>query len=236
MLEPLVMIPGLMADARIFAPQLDALSPLMPVMVALPIGGRTVEEISATLLPKLPERCAVLGQGLGGDVALDLFRRAPKRISRLVLIGADPLAETPQGAATRELRRVGVKAGRLLDVMAEDYPDAALAPGDGRPAIRGLLRSMAENLGEAVYLAQSEALARRPDQQKTLRKVPVPALILTGAHDSLVPMRRLEFMAEMMPFAELQVIAGAGHFPSIETPQAINAALRGFLPGPMLLR
>ena len=69
-----------------------------------------------------------------------------------------------------------------------------------------------------------------------LSKVPVPALILTGAHDSLVPMRRLEFMAEMMPFAELQVIAGAGHFPSIETPQAINAVLRGFLPGPMLLR
>lgn len=230
------MIPGLMADARLFAAQLEALSPLMPVMVALPMGGRTVEDISATLLPKLPERCALLGQGLGGDVALDLFRRAPKRISRLALIGADPLAETPQGAVTRELRRVSVKAGRLHDAMAEDYPDTALAPGDGRVAMRALIRSMAENLGEAVYLAQSEALARRPDQQKTLRKVPVPGLILSGAHDSLVPMRRLEFMAEMMPFAELQVIAAAGHFPTVETPQAVNAALRAFLQGPMLLR
>ena len=39
-----------------------------------------------------------------------------------------------------------------------------------------------------------------------------------------------------MPFGRLQVIAGAGHLPQLEQPEAVSAALRDFLAGPMLLR
>jgi pimeloyl-ACP methyl ester carboxylesterase len=95
---------------------------------------------------------------------------------------------------------------------------------------------MALGLGAEVFVTQSRAMQRRPDQQRTLRRAMVPALILAGADDPLVPLRRQELIASLMPVARLQVIDGAGHLPSIEQPGAVSAALEAFLSGPLLLR
>ena len=97
--EPLVMIPGLMADARLFLPQMVALGAGRQMQVCLPVRGETVEQISEAMLAGLPARFALLGHGLGGDVALDLVRRVPDRVTRVVLMATDPLAEPPATAA-----------------------------------------------------------------------------------------------------------------------------------------
>ena len=99
-----------------------------------------------------------------------------------------------------------------------------------------LVKDMALGLGEGVFLRQSRALQRRPDQQKTMRRVKLPALVIAGAADTLVPMRRLEFTANLMPFGKLQVIAEAGHLAPLEQPESVSAALAAFLAGPVLLR
>ncbi|TMV53230.1 alpha/beta hydrolase, partial [Thioclava sp. BHET1] len=87
MAEVLVFIPGLGCDARAIWYQLVALSGDMPVMVAAPVAGESVEEMAEALLPSLPERMALLGQGLGGNVALEIQMRAPERVARIALIG-----------------------------------------------------------------------------------------------------------------------------------------------------
>jgi pimeloyl-ACP methyl ester carboxylesterase len=66
--------------------------------------------------------------------------------------------------------------------------------------------------------------------------VRVPALILAGQADTLLPVRRQEFLAGLMPFGRLQVIEAAGHLPQLEQPEAVTEALRDFLAGPMMLR
>ncbi len=91
-------------------------------------------------------------------------------------------------------------------------------------------------LGEGVYLRQSRAMQRRPDQQKTMRRIKLPALILAGAHDSLVPLRRQEFTANLMPFGKMQIIENAGNLPTLEEPEATGALIDAFLNGPVLLR
>jgi pimeloyl-ACP methyl ester carboxylesterase len=91
-------------------------------------------------------------------------------------------------------------------------------------------------LGEGVFLRQSRALQRRPDQQKTMRRVKLPALVIAGEADTLVPMRRQEFTANLMPFGKLQVIADAGHLASLEQPEAVSEVLETFLNGPVMLR
>lgn len=234
--EPVLLIPGLLADSRLFQHQIDALLPERPVMLALPTRGATVEEMSASILAAAPPRFALIGHGLGGDVALDILRRALDRVSRIALIATDPLTETPQLAAAREARMVAARAGRLMQALDEEFPLAALAPGEGLARVQTTIRAMAENLGEGVYLSQSRALQRRPDQQKTMRRATLPALILAGGHDTLVPLRRQEFAAGLMPFARLQLIQQAGHLAPLEAPEAVTAALADFLRGPMLLR
>lgn len=234
--EPLVLIPGLMADARLFLPQLVQLGVRRAVQVCLPTRGDTVEQMAEVMLPGLPDRFALLGHGLGGDVALELIRRVPDRVTRVALMATDPLAEAPQAAVARETRMVAARAGRLFEAMAEEIPAAALADTPWRDEILALVRDMALGLGEGVFLRQSKALQRRPDQQKTMRRVKLPALVIAGACDSLVPMRRLEFTANLMPFGKLRVIAEAGHLAPLEQPDEVSAALEEFLSGPVMLR
>lgn len=234
--EPLVVIPGLMADARTFLPQIVGLGTSRAMHLCLPTQGDTVESMSAAVLATAPPRFALLGHGLGGDVALDLLRRSPDRVTRVVLMATDPLSEAPQAAAAREARIVAARSGRLAEAMLGEIPAASLADTPWRDDVLALVRDMALGLGEGVFVRQSRALQRRPDQQKTMRNVKVPALILGGAADTLVPLRRLEFTAGLMPFATLQIIADAGHLAMLEQPETVTAAIAAFLNGPMLLR
>ncbi len=236
MSEPIVLIPGLMCDARSLLPQMLALGAGSAMQLIVPCQVQTVEQMSEAALAVAPPRFALIGQGLGGVVALDMIRRASDRITRVVLIATDPLAEEPRIAAAREARMVAARAGRLGQVMADEVPETSLADTPGRAAVMALLRTMALDLGEGVFLRQSRALQRRPDQQKTLRRAVMPALLIAGAADRLVPPRRMEFMESLMPHARLHMLADAGHLPTLEAPQAVNAALAAFLAGPLLLR
>lgn len=233
--EPVVMIPGLMCDARLFWHQIVALSRTHPVSVVLPHPGTTIEDLSAHVLAMSPARFALVGLGLGAQVALDVLRREPARVARIVLISADPLGDTPQTAEAREKRIILARTSRLLRAMTEELPDHAIAYGDLRREVLDLSEDMALALGEDVYVDQSRALQRRRDQQKTLRMAKLPALILAGAADSLVPVRRQALMADLMPTARLQVIEDAGHLLPLEQPQAVTAALGLFLKGPLVL-
>jgi len=120
--------------------------------------------------------------------------------------------------------------------VAQEYPETAFAASEWRAEIMALMRDMALTLGEGAFLRQTRALQRRPDQQKTLRRANLPLLMIAGADDPLVPVRRQDFAAQLAPHGKLQVIDGAGHLPMLDQPEAVTAALEAFLNGPMMLR
>ena len=236
MFEPLVFLPGMMCDARLFGPQIAALSPEFSVMVCPVTRGERIEEIASALLDDLPSRFALAGLSMGGIVAMEILRRAPGRVTRLALMDTNPLAETPQIAAAREPQIVKARAGRLLDVMRDEMKPHYLAPGPYRGEILKLVMDMADSLGPETFVRQSRALQRRRDQQATLRKCKVPTLILCGAHDTLCPIKRHTFMAELIQGAELLVLDDAGHLPTLEMPDDTTAALRRWMQQPSQLR
>lgn len=236
MAEPLVLLPGMMCDARLFGPQIAELSADTCVMVAPITQGERIEEIASNLLDQLPARFALAGLSMGGIVAMELLRRAPDRVTRLALMDTNPLAETPQAAAMREPQIVGVRAGRLAEVMRDEMKPNYLAPSLHRGEVLDLVMDMALALGPEVFVRQSRALQRRRDQQGTLRKIKVPTLVMCGAHDALCPVKRHEFMAELIPYAELRVLPDAGHLPTLESPDETTAALRAWMAQPLVLR
>lgn len=236
MAEPLVFLPGMMCDARLFGPQIAALSPDFSIMVCPVTRGDRIEEIASGLLDELPPRFALAGLSMGGIVAMELLRRAPNRVTRLALMDTNPLAETPQVAAAREPQIVKVRAGRMLDVMRDEMKPTYLAPGPYRGEVLELVMDMARALGPDIFVRQSRALQRRRDQQSTLRKCKVPTLILCGAHDALCPVKRHTFMAELIQGAQLRVLDNAGHLPTLEAPDETTAALRDWMRQPLILR
>ena len=185
--DPLILVPGMLCDARAFWHQIIALSGDRAVMVAPPARGATVEEMAEDILAQAPARFALAGQGLGGNVTLEMLRRAPERVLRIALIATNAQAEGSAVAVAREPRIVGAQAGRLAEVAAEELPGSALADGSARDEILDMVRDMALTLGEGAFIRQSRAMQRRPDQQKVLRRAMLPALVICGADDPVTP-------------------------------------------------
>ncbi|MFT4743480.1 MAG: pimeloyl-ACP methyl ester carboxylesterase [Yoonia sp.] len=226
--DPLLLIPGMMCDARLFAPQIDAFSHDRMIVVA-PLIGDTVTEIAARILDQAPPRFALAGLSMGGIVAMEMWAQAPDRISRIALLDTNPKAEHPTVAANRDPQIAAALAGDLRRVMRDEMKPNYLADGPTQGLILDLCMSMAEILGPDAFARQSRALQTRPDQQDTLRGVTVPALVLCGATDTLCPVHRHELMASLIPDATLTIIPNAGHLPTLEQPDLTNKALLQWL-------
>ncbi len=233
-LEPLVLVPRMMADARVFAPQLAAFSGFMPVMVAPPVGGDTVEQIAAQLLPQLPSRFALVGLGLGGVVAMEMLRRAPDRVSRLCLMSAPVQTETPVQASEREPHIIGARTGRLTEAVRSVVEPDLMAPGGGRMELAQSMIDMGMDLGGEVFVSQSRAMQRRSDMQNALRRCQGPARVLCGEHDRIMPPKRQEFVAALMPRGQLTMVPHAAHLPTLENPNVVNQALAEWLSQPLI--
>jgi pimeloyl-ACP methyl ester carboxylesterase len=229
--EPLVLIPGFMADARCFMPQIAGLGGDRMIVVLSPGIADTVEKIIAEAGPMLPPKFAVIAHGLGGNVAIELLRRHPDAVTRIALISTDALPESPQLAAEQEALLVAAKTGHMAACIAQMLPETAIHDAPWRGEVVALVQDMAANLGPEQFQCQLRVMQRRPDQQKTLRKAHMPTLIIAGEADTLVPRRRAEFLAAMMPNGCLEIIAGAGHFPQLEQPETVTKALQTFLSG-----
>ena len=215
-MTPVVFLPGMMCDARLFAPQVSALSGRYPVMVA-PIGAhRTMEDLAGAVLDVAPFRFALLGLSMGGIVAMEMLRQAPDRVDRLALLDTNPLAEKPEVKARREPQMEAVRAGRLRAVMRDEMKPNYLADGPGRSGILDLCMDMAEQLGPEVFLNQSVALRDRIDQSETLGAYNGRALVLCGRHDRLCPPERHELMHGLLKNSRLHIVESAGHLPTLE--------------------
>ncbi len=219
----------MMCDGRLFAPQVAAFSQARPLLLS-PIAARdSVGALAADVLAAAPPRFALAGLSMGGIVAMEVLRQAPGRVERIALLDTNPLAETDDVKARRGPQMQAVRAGRLAEIMRDEMKPNYLADGPRRGAILDLCMAMALDLGSEVFLRQSQALMRRPDQTETLRAARLPTLALCGRDDTLCPVARHRMIADLVPGANLTVIEGAGHLPTLEQPDNTNAALARWL-------
>lgn len=227
--EPLLLLPGMMCDARVFGPQIKHFGRDRAIHLP-PISNKdTVGALAVEILTHAPDRFAIAGLSMGGIVALEIFRQAPRRVTRVALMDTNAAPEPPERAALREPQIARVKGGSLEEVMRDEMKPNYLVAGPGRQAILDLVMDMAKELGPDVFERQSRALQRRHDMQPILTKIKAPTLILCGEEDVLCPPERHRRMAEITPRSQLEIIKGAGHLPTLEQPDLVIAALSDWL-------
>jgi pimeloyl-ACP methyl ester carboxylesterase len=232
MRETLVLLPDMLCDARGWADVTTALNRVRPVMVAPVWTGERIEEMASATLSGAPAKFALAGHGLGGVIALEMVRRAPERVNRIALIGTNALGDTPQEAADREPLMIGARAGRFEEMLAQEVLPVQVAAGPGRGAHLARLSQIAQELGAEVFVRQQHAMQRRRDHQGSLRRITRRALVLAGALDRIAPLKRQEFVADLIPHATLKVLDGVGHSVMLEDPESTIAALETWLDPP----
>lgn len=228
-MTPLVLLPGMMCDARLYGPQIAALSGRVPIHLAPVTAFDTVQKLAADILENAPPSFALAGLSMGGIIAMEVVRQAPDRVSRLALLDTNPRAELEEVRQAREPQIAAVRAGGLHSVMRDELKPNYLANGPLRQEVLDMCMTMALDLGPDVFERQSRALQERPDQQETLKSVTVPTLILMGREDRLCPLDRHELMHALVAGSTLKIIEGAGHLPPLEQPEAVTAALKTWL-------
>jgi pimeloyl-ACP methyl ester carboxylesterase len=77
--------------------------------------------------------------------------------------------------------------------------------------------------------AALRGMAERPDSTPLLPEIKVPTLVVAGAEDKITPADEMRRVAQAIPGAEFVEIADAGHMAPMENPDAVNAAVTGFL-------
>lgn len=227
-MTPLVLIPGMMCDARMWGAIPVALG-ARPVGHVVPDRGDSIAAMAQQVLAAAPARFALAGLSMGGIVAMEVLHQAPDRVERLALLDTNPLAEAPEVAARRAPQIARALSGGLAAVMREEMKPNYLAAGPDKTAILDLCLDMALALGPAVFARQSRALRDRADRQATLAAFGGPALVLTGESDRLCPLDRHWLMHRLMPQSRLVVVPRAGHLPPLENPAETRAALTRWL-------
>jgi len=227
----LLLLPGMLCDARLWSPVTEALGQHgVPVHIGDITAGASVEAIAAAVMARAPARFAVAGLSMGGIVAFELWRQAPQRIAGMALLDTNP---APESAERRQMRRhqlERVAAEGLQPVVVEELKPGYLGSKVHDPTtLKALIVDMALTLGPAVFRRQCLALQGRPNSWPTLASIAVPALVLCGAQDTLCPPALHAEMAAALPDARSVTLPDCGHLASLERPTEVTAAMLDWL-------
>lgn len=188
------------------------------------------------------EQAAVIGASIGGSAALDLALAAVDRVAALVTVAATPSGHEPGADLVAEFGRVEAAYEQGGIEAANEVELAIWVDGPGREpeqVDRGVRAHVAEMNRDALRREEAREQAGAPLEPAPLEppalgrlaEVAVPTLVVTGEHDQPSALAGAAAIAAGVPGARAAEIAGAAHLPSLERPQAFDAAVMPFLAG-----
>jgi pimeloyl-ACP methyl ester carboxylesterase len=192
-----------------------------------PAWFRSVHDIAylyLDLLDRLDLRDVLLvGHSFGAWLALEIAVRSQARLTRLVLI--DALGVKFGGREEREI--ADVYALPADEVLRRSFTDPARAAPDYATLDDAELLAIARDR-EATALYGWKPYMHDPALAHWLHRVTCPTLVVWGEADGIVAPSYGERLAAALPDARFELVAGAAHYPQIEQPEAVAAAIERF--------
>lgn len=193
-------------------------------------GGRMtfggLADAAAALLDEAGvERAVVVGLSFGGMVAQHLALRHPDRVRSLALLSTSPAfgLDGTSPEAWRAARLRALEGGVTPADVADPILRGVAGPGISAAALAEQCAAMARI--PAAGLRAAIACIVTHDTRDRLAEISVPTIVAVGALDEETPPSYARGLAEGIPGARLQVVAGAGHLLNAEAPGAVNELL-----------
>jgi len=229
MKTPLLLLPGLLCDNQLWAAQAAFLADHCDCMIADMTRDETIAGMAERAVAAMPETFAVCGLSMGGYTAMEIMRQVPGRVTKLALFDTSAHADTSERIDIRKGLIEQTRRGAFADVV-EGHIKTFVHPSRLEDtALMAKIRTSAMHIGPDAYIRQQTAIIGRPDSTGDLKRIDCPTLVLCGAEDALTPPALHDEMAALIPGAELVKIAGSGHLPTLEKPEAVSAAMNDWL-------
>lgn len=251
-----LLIHGMAGSSSTWVPALEHLAPHVTYIAPdLPGHGRSAKPRSdyslgahASFLRDLlvtlgHERATIVGQSLGGGVAMQFAYQFPQRVERLALVGAGGLGEEVNPVLRllalpgvdlllpfvfqpwiRELSRlagewtkyIGMEPTTATTEMWRAY--ASLTDPETRSAFVHTLKAVIDHRGQRVSAHDKLYLAQD-----------LPTLIVWGSDDPIIPVSHAQAALESLPGSRVEILEGLGHFPHSEDPYRFSKLLVDFV-------
>jgi 4,5:9,10-diseco-3-hydroxy-5,9,17-trioxoandrosta-1(10),2-diene-4-oate hydrolase len=185
-------------------------------------------------------RACLVGNSLGGGVALQYALQFPGKVQKLVLVDSAGLGremafimrlatiplvgelmmQPNRMGMTFVLKRCVYDPAVITDDLVDLYYRLDSSP-EARKAILSVLRSSASIFGGRADVLDPII--------KNIGDINVPALIIWGRQDRILPVRHACFAAQKLPNARLHIFDQCGHMPNFERPQDFNGLVLNFI-------
>lgn len=229
--EPLVLLHGLFGALSNFQDVINhfkdrytVLVPLLPIY-DLPVLETNVKKLQKYVTSFLDHKklyqVNLLGNSLGGHIALVFSKNYPERVKRLILTGSSGLYENAMGGSfpRREDKTF------IRNKVAETFYDPALATDELVDECFEILN----NRGKLIRILTLAKSAIRHNMAKDLSNFQMPVCLIWGKNDTITPPHVAEEFHELLPKSDLYWIDKCGHAAMMEHPKTFNELLDNWL-------
>ena len=229
--EPLMLLHGLFGALNNWKGVIDHFSKKYRVIIPLmPIHDMPIKEAGCEGLTVFIEgfidyikldKFSLIGNSLGGHVALIYTLKHPEKVQRLILTGSSGLFENSMGGSYPKRGNYEYIKERVEYTFY-----------DPKTASKELVDEVFEITNSRIKVIKIIALAKsaiRHNLGDELGQIKVPTLLIWGKNDKVTPPFVAEDFHKLIPNSELAFIDQCGHAPMMEVPVAFNQILEKFL-------
>ena len=224
-MRDLVLLPGFMCDADLWADMADDLA-----MLGRPHYGNVYDDDSLAgmarrVLDDAPARFVLVGFSMGGFVARVLALMAPARVTGVAFVASSARGYSASENTSKQAKFTVRRAPRPDNTAGLSR---ALHPErETDPVLLDRLRGMSRRLGPDV-LARQLALVRH-DGYADLERITCPSLVVACRQDRMRRFEETERMAQHLPQARFEVLEDCGHMAPLERPRELAALLADWI-------
>ncbi|MGZ5031616.1 MAG: alpha/beta fold hydrolase [Usitatibacter sp.] len=222
-------LPGLLEDADAFEEVIAGLREVAICSVADMTRADSIAGLAKAALAQAPAGPLHLaGHSMGGYVALEIMRQAPKRVAKLALLNTNARADSPE--ATENRKRLLALADKDFEAVNEALLPRLMTEEHLKdPNLTGLIATMARAIGKEAFKRQQRAIIGRVDSRPHLADIRCPTLVVAAREDAIMPLEVLEELAFGIPGARLATIPDCGHMASMEQPAQVLALMQEWI-------
>lgn len=239
----LVMLHGWSMHSGVWQPLAELLGEQFTLhLVDLPGHGESewhadalqLDNLLQQLAQHVPEKAHWMGWSLGGQLSLAFAARFPQRVSKLILMAANPKFVTSEDwTEAMDSAVFAVFSGQLNHNQRETLKRFVMLQARGaegsRETIKLLAEQTADNVAHPEALQAGLELLETLDLRWALSQLTLPVKCIMGDRDQLVPISLAKHLQELNTNIAIECIAGAGHAPFISRPQLCANSIDEFL-------